>query len=86
MNVLDPPYSLILFLSLSLSHSLSLPLLSLSVLVDPGRLTINVSSSGPPDELTASSEIDQLACGVVTVTIHSSPPDNRYEQKSKKPG
>lgn len=57
-----------------------------SVLVDPGRLTINLSSSGPTDEVTASSEPVQLACGVLTVTVHSSPPEHRHEQRNKKHG
>ena len=67
--------------SLSLSSNLLPP-----VLVDPGRLTVNLSSSGPTDEVTASSEPVQLACGVLTVTVHSSPPDHRLEQRSKKHG
>ena len=62
------------------------PLHSTTVLVDPGRLTINLTSSGPSDEVTASSEPMQLACGVLTVTVHSSPPDNRLEQRNKKYG
>jgi hypothetical protein len=56
------------------------------VLVDPGRLTINLSSSGPTDEMTSSSEPVRLACGVLTVTVHSLPPEKRQEQRNKKQG
>ena len=76
-----------LSLSLSLSHTCThththIHTHTHTVLVDPGRLTISLVPGGPTDEVTAASEPMRLACGVLTVTVRSSPP----EQKTMKKG